>query len=344
MADVVATTAGEASCRAAAPEVTVVIPTRDRWAMLSSALTAALGQRDVTLEVVVVDDGSADETPERLAALRDPRLRSIRHEQSQGVAGARNAGIALARGGWVAFLDDDDLWSPAKLRTQLDVAAARGSSFVYGAAVAIDPDGRPIRHMRAADPRTVERRLLTTNAIRGPSTVIVRTTLLHEVGGFDQRLSALADWDLWLRLAPRGRPTACSEALTGYVQHGANMLITDADVLIAEFEYLASKHERAARALGHAFGELWLLRHLAEAQARNGRWLEAARLCGHRVVADRSLASLGTAIGILAGDRWAQVLRHALVRRTPSPTWLKAHDETRDVAVREEENRSRAPT
>ena len=81
------------------PDVSVVIPTRSRWHLLSgAALPSALEQEDVELEVIVVDDGSEDETPARLRELADPRLVVIRHETSRGVAVARNAGISAARG------------------------------------------------------------------------------------------------------------------------------------------------------------------------------------------------------------------------------------------------------
>ena len=111
------------------PVVSVVIPTADRWPLLSTcALRSALGQHDVEHEVIVVDDGSSDETPRRLEELGDPRLRILRHATRQGVSQARNTAIEAARGEWIAFLDDDDLWSPRKLRVQLDLGAATGAS------------------------------------------------------------------------------------------------------------------------------------------------------------------------------------------------------------------------
>ena len=103
-----------------------MIPTRNRWALLSRALASVLEQEDVTLEVVVVDEGSTDETPERLAALTDERVRALRNDSPTGVANARNRGISAARGEWVAFLDDDDFWAPTKLRAQLDGCADAG--------------------------------------------------------------------------------------------------------------------------------------------------------------------------------------------------------------------------
>src|SRR5213592_4830183 len=110
------------------PEVSVVIPTHSRWDLLSTAaLPAALAQEAVVLEIVIVDDGSTDSTAERLAEITDTRVRVIRHERARGVAQARNAGIGAARGTWIALLDDDDLWAPDKLRTQLDTATSEGA-------------------------------------------------------------------------------------------------------------------------------------------------------------------------------------------------------------------------
>src|SRR5258708_17351459 len=123
-------------------EISVVIPTRDRWPLLESrALRSALEQEDVDHEVIVVDDGSTDETSERLEGLGDPRLRAVRLNRSGGMAHARNAGIETALGTWVAFLDDDDVWSPCKLRRQLDAARSARADLVYAGAVAVDEHG-----------------------------------------------------------------------------------------------------------------------------------------------------------------------------------------------------------
>src|SRR5947209_3023883 len=101
------------------PEVTVVIPTHNRRARLAVTLRTALEQVDVDHEVVVIDEASSDGTADFLAAVHDRRVRVVRHEPAQGLPAARNAGIAVAQGRWVAFLDDDDLWAPDKLASQL---------------------------------------------------------------------------------------------------------------------------------------------------------------------------------------------------------------------------------
>src|SRR6187200_1386086 len=124
-----------------APEVSVVIPTRNRWELLSrNSLASALAQVGVELEVIVVDDASDDGSEERLEAVGDPRVRVIFRERQGGQAVALNDGIEAARGEWIAFLDDDDLWSPRKLRAQLDATGPR-AQFVYGSMVAVDTSG-----------------------------------------------------------------------------------------------------------------------------------------------------------------------------------------------------------
>lgn len=304
------------------PEVTVVIPTRNRWELLSIALRSALGQEAVDVEVIVVDDGSTDGTPDRLGALEEPRLRVVRHERSEGVARARNHGIDQARGSWIAFLDDDDLWSPRKSRAQLDVASKTGCSLVYGTAVALDAARRPLRVMRAPESSDIARKLLTTNVIRGPSTVMVRAEVLSRVGGFDEDLSAFADWDLWLRAAPVDGSAACREVVVGYVHHASNMLTSDPERLAREFHRLASKHDSTARSAGIRFGELWTIRSVAERHLRGGRPIKAAQAFLRLARASRSRAEVANAIIALGGEPAERLAREALARATPSPAWL----------------------
>src|SRR5437016_410265 len=174
------------------PDVTVVIPTRDRVRLLPVALSSALAQEDVELEVIVVDDASTDDTPELLAELEDERLRVIRLDARHGVARARNIGIEEGRGKWLAFLDDDDIWAPRKLSWQLDAAGEGGDAFVYGAAVTIDESHTVVRYGRPPDPKRLRTALLASNVIPGGcSNVIAQTTLVRRVGGFDERLSHL---------------------------------------------------------------------------------------------------------------------------------------------------------
>ena len=233
----------------AAPEITVVIPTRNRWELLARrALPSALAQEAVDHEVVVVDDASTDETPARLSEVEDPRVRLVPLDERAGVASARNAGIATARGAWIAFLDDDDVWSPRKLRTQLDAALEARADFVYSGVVAVGGDGAVRYAFPLPPPDELQVQILRSSVLpAGCSNVLARTELVRAVGGFDEQLFQLADWDLWIRLASSGRPAATDEVLVGYFEHDENMLLTDPADVTRELDYLEEKH-RALRA------------------------------------------------------------------------------------------------
>lgn len=235
------------------PRVTVVIPTRDRWRLLPSALEAAFSQEGVQVDVVVADDGSATPPP---AGLEAPgrELEFVRLDVSRGLAGARNAAVARAAGDWIAFLDDDDVWSPEKLRTQIDAASAAGASWAYSTAVMIDTDGVAEYVWPLPDPATLLDRLVASNAIpAGSSNVVVRAGVLRSIGGFDESFSRIADWDLWLRLAAAGPAAGVDRPLVGYRQHTANMSGGGRRELLAEFGLLAAKHGELAAAQGLSF-------------------------------------------------------------------------------------------
>lgn len=305
--------------------MSVVLPTRDRWPLLSRALAAALGQLGVEVEVVVVDDGSSDETPARLAAMEDPRVVVLRNEAGTGVARARNRGIEAAAGEWIAFLDDDDIWAPRKLRAQLDAAARTGAALVYGTTLAVDGRAKPLRLMPLPDPSGLRLELLRTNRVGGPSSVMVRASALRQTGGFDERLSALADWDLWLRLSRVARAAACTEPVVAYVEHGENMLVVDAGRVMPEFQYLAAKHAEAARSEGVDFGHLWLSGWKASRHRREGRRIPAARAYLRRARAERSPRYAARAAAALLGERGQRAAGRAAAARVIDPDWLVRH-------------------
>jgi glycosyltransferase involved in cell wall biosynthesis len=264
------------------PEISVVIPTRNRWNLLQRTLRGALEQLNTDHEVVVVDDGSTDETPRRLAELTDPRVRVVRHETSRHLPAARNSGIAAAHGSWLAFLDDDDHWSPSKLRTLLDAAAARDAVFAYSGGVVVDPTGSILQTWPAPDPDLVLTLLLRGNWIpAGGSNPIARADAVVELGGFDESLRHFAEWDMWIRLAARGPVAASDEPLVAYVSHPRNMVLTDSREVVREFGRFVRKHRARAETYGVPAEQvipdrMGVFRWLGWAHARAGRRLRSA--------------------------------------------------------------------
>jgi glycosyltransferase involved in cell wall biosynthesis len=206
------------------PQVSVVISSYNRSAMLAAALRSALGQVDVDLEVVVVDNGSTDGTQALLASWVDPRLRVIRNEVSLGSVGGRNTGITAATGEWIGMLDDDDLWAPDKLRAQLEAAERTGRDWVYAGCVHIDGNDQ----IRGGRPPLPPDQVMAELPVRfvlpgGMSNIIWRRDALDDGGLLDARIPFPADWDVSLRLARRGPPAMVSRPLVAYRQHGSNM-------------------------------------------------------------------------------------------------------------------------
>ena len=206
------------------PQVSVVISSYNRRRLLAAALASALGQKEVDLEVIVVDNGSTDGTSDDLAGWTDPRLRVIKNRQSLGSVGGRNTGLAAATGGWVGFLDDDDLWAPDKLQAQLNAAVDSGRHWSYAGCVHIDADDRIISGRPPPTPESVMADLPFRFVIPGGmSNVLWRRETLDVDGLLDPRLPFPADWDVSLRLARVGPPASVPRPLVAYRQHASNL-------------------------------------------------------------------------------------------------------------------------
>jgi glycosyltransferase involved in cell wall biosynthesis len=199
--------------------ISVVLPTRNRLALLQRAVDSVLAQTYRELELIVVDDGSTDGTREWLAAHPEPRLRRLHRAGGQGAAAARNAGLAEARGEYVAFQDDDDIWLVQKLEKQLAALRAAGpdcgwclsgylrmepgrTRFMGGAYYVGELDWR--RGIGEGGPDWY---LISTPGW------LVRRELLVRVGGFDEGIRSWDDWELGLRLWQVTRLTVADEPL-----------------------------------------------------------------------------------------------------------------------------------
>ncbi len=303
--------------------MTIIIPTRNRRRFLEQSVRDALRQVDVDFEVLIVDDGSREADAVHGIEILDSRIRVIRHDRPGGVARARNTGVANAYGTWSAFLDDDDRWAPTKLRTQLAAARAAQASWVYCAAVTIDQEDRPLFVNRAGRASTGDWLGIVNPVPGGCSNVMARTELLLAVGGFDERLALLADWDLWIRLAPKAAPAVSDEVLVAYRLHPGNMHVRKVEEVDVELDYLGRKHlparDRSRRDLLGSSALAWR----AKAYRRAGRRRQAARLFVRRWRLTHEARDLAQALLSLFGDPSVWAVRRRWVQRKMShPEWL----------------------
>jgi glycosyltransferase involved in cell wall biosynthesis len=189
--------------------ISCVVPVFNRADTIRRAVESVLAQDYRPLELIVVDDGSTDATPEILDELeheaRDSAL-SLSHvrQKNQGVSAARNTGIRLAHGGWIALLDSDDAWAPAKLTRQMALHAARPDLALSQTRETWIRNG-----VRVNPPARFEKQegnlfaqCLDLCAI-SPSSVLIRRDLFEQVGFFDEDYPACEDYEFWLRLSAR---------------------------------------------------------------------------------------------------------------------------------------------
>jgi glycosyltransferase involved in cell wall biosynthesis len=207
------------------PKVSVITPTYNRADMLGQAIQSVLDQDFTDWELIIVDDGSRDNTREVVAGFADPRIRYI-YQENKGLPAARNTGIRNAQGQYIAFLDSDDLFLSHKLAEEVAILDGRPDlGLVACGHFEVDRNLRVLREMR---PWQSHPQLnLTTWLLTCPlvvSTVLVRREWLERVGLFDEQMRYVEDWDLWLRLSYAGcrmgwlqRPVCC------YRIHGSTM-------------------------------------------------------------------------------------------------------------------------
>jgi glycosyltransferase involved in cell wall biosynthesis len=207
------------------PKVSVIIPAYNSEAYLSEAIDSVLNQTVVPLDVIVVDDGSADDTPRILEPYRE-RIRVIVQE-NKGPSAARNRGIEAAAGDLIAFLDADDVWLPEKLEKQLACLEAHPRAGLVHSAVIRGAPGRE-ETFGSDDP---ERRIVGNCYHRlfdrcgiMISSVVVRRECLVRVGGFDEeiRRPTTEDYDLWFRIARHHEIAYVEEPLVRYRLHDSN--------------------------------------------------------------------------------------------------------------------------
>jgi glycosyltransferase involved in cell wall biosynthesis len=306
----------------ARPKVTIVIPTHDRPHLVDRAVHSALAQDQHDIEVIVVDDGS---TPPYRPSISDERLRVLRSDESKGGNGARNLGLAHARGEWITFLDDDDELYPHMVRASLEAAARSTLPPPISVLTAIEvvdeaggvtdvrlpvtmPKGRHYSLERAPEGRT----FLTQN------TLLVRVDLIRAIGGWDQGIRTWDHDDLFLRLNPAS--SLVGTDVTTYRMHTHSGPRVHEDTLRSALSIERTlrkhrdtfRHYRRRRAKLTASAGMYYL--------RAGRWGPAVAATSRAMLIDPFRPKLlGWWVASMLGPRIALPLGRAMRRMRGAP-------------------------
>ena len=277
----------------------MVIPTYNRAEMVVEAVQCVLAQTHSNTEIIVVDDGGTDDTPQRLAEF-GPRVLYLR-QANQGVAAARNAGIRRASGEFVAFLDSDDLWHQRKLEIQMDYLRRHPEVGIVVchwdlAAGTLAHCGLPLGDVSRIDVERMSCERLAVRGSFGTSGVLVRKSCLDAVGPFDTTLRTAEDREMWIRFASRFEVRRQNIGLW-FDRRGVGKLAVKSQA--GQDDHLSNSivHTEAntARMLDKVFRELPALRgrRLLEHRARCVATYEAGMLYGrsgqHAKALDRLL-------------------------------------------------------
>lgn len=292
--------------------VSVILPTHNRPQSLVRAASSVLEQSHRELELIVVDDSSAVPASQALSGLEDERMRVLRSDMPLGPARARNLGIEVATGGWIAFQDDDDEWLAEKLERQIAVAgvAADDVGVVYCSFWTELRDGRRVIGGRRAEQRSgdVHRELLRGNFIALPA-ALVRRAAFDEVGHFDPALPCFEDWELFIGLAARFRFEHVPEPLL--VAHDTPQSVnkSSSSMRSVALERILQKHQGAIARDPETHADF--LFHIAHHKYLSGDFRQGRRMFGESFRMRRSwraaMTMAATALGPGAYRRLARI-------------------------------------
>ena len=203
--------------------VSVIIPTYKHRDFILTTLSSVFAQTFSDYEVIVVNDGSPDDTAEVLRPLAEAgRIRHIKQE-NQGQSAARNQGLAVARGEFIAYLDDDDVWPPDKLAWQVARLKAEPEAvLLYGPMKTLGVEADQTYPGPDAPSGQVYDAFLKMNYIVSPGQTLIRRAALQIIGGFDESLWGADDWDLYIRLASKGKFVFADKLALFYRRHDGN--------------------------------------------------------------------------------------------------------------------------
>ncbi len=270
------------------PRVSIVLPTYNGASFLTESIQSCLDQTYTDWELIAVDDASSDDTPQILGrfAARDPRIHIIRHDQNKRLPGALNTGFRAARGDYLTWTSDDNLYRPHALQTLVEFLDAHpDTDVVYADYSLIDAQGQVIKQETVADPRA----LVYKSVVR--ACFLYRRAVHEALGGYAEDLFLAEDYDFWLRASAQFTLTPLHRDLYLYRAHGSSLtdqyrpqvMIAREQTIVRNLPHLrwADRSDRA-RAYLH-LAELAMLRN----SRRDARSYYLRALAQHPVIALR---------------------------------------------------------
>jgi glycosyltransferase involved in cell wall biosynthesis len=229
------------------PLVSIIIPTFNRGRFIAEAINSVLSQTYPNIELIVVDDGSTDETPAIIASIKDSRLHYVRQE-NRGRSNARNHALSLAKGKFITFLDSDDMYLPGKIDIQVDYLSRHPETgMVYTSALCINDAGETLPHKYIA---SVSGMIYNQIAFFQPVTITLPTVMTYKsvldaVGVFDESMHRFEDTDMWRRIAKTYRIDAMPDFTCLLRTHDDNSLLNQKpEQIVAALAYYSSKINR----------------------------------------------------------------------------------------------------
>lgn len=234
--------------------VSVILPLYNGREFINETLLSIAKQSFTDTELIVVDDGSTDDSCSIINQIRNeseyPILKNLQilSKENGGVASARNFGIKAAKGKYLAFIDQDDLWMPQKLEQQIAALENSGAIWCYSSYLRFYADGKEkIRERGSSDRIKTLGSLVFGKLFIPPSTVLIEKSVCEEEGGFVSEFIPSDEWDLFLTLAEKHAPVYCPEVLVRFRSHSASTAkkqkrkIFDAQLKVLEKHFLALK-------------------------------------------------------------------------------------------------------
>lgn len=209
------------------PKVSVIIPTYNREQKIQYAIRSVLRQAYQNFEIIIVDDGSTDNTEQLIEDLqkKDSRVKYLKQENSGGTSKPRNLGISKSRGKYLAFLDSDDEWMETKLEKQLELFRnSDDPNLGFVACNAIIINKREESKIYSLPKyKNYFKEFLTRTIITSCSSVVIKKSVINKVGGFDENLKTGVDWEMWIRISKSFNFNFVDEPLIKYYVHKNNI-------------------------------------------------------------------------------------------------------------------------